>query len=60
MFVRGSIRTIPEEDYLLIESEMRKIRSKVAPLESMQTASTLQNESDYISAIEQLPLTSAS
>lgn len=61
LFVRGSIRPIPEEDYLLIESEMRKTLSRERitpkperPLEGLKT------ESDYKEAITKLPLNSES
>jgi len=61
LFVRGSVRQIPEEDYLLIESEMRKTlsRERIAkkverPLENLKT------EGDYKEAILKLPLNSES
>jgi predicted RNA-binding protein len=61
LFVRGSIRQIPEEDYLLIESEMRKILSRRAmkKLEPV-SESVLKNEKDYKEAIMKLSLSSKS
>jgi predicted RNA-binding protein len=59
LFVRGSIRPIPEEDYLLIESEMRKTLSRDKTKEKLETTtSDLKTENDYKEAIMKLQLNS--
>jgi len=61
LFVRGSIRPIPEEDYLLIESEMRKTLSRDKTKEKVETTTAgLKTENDYKEAIMKLPLNSES
>ena len=65
LYVRGSIREIPEEDYQLIESEMKKILSrrgeKEKSRELQQVRETiLETEEDYNNAIMKLPLESKS
>ena len=61
LFVRGSIRQIPEEDYLLIESEMRKTLSRRRITERPKpTKHILETEKEYKEAINKLPLTSRS
>jgi predicted RNA-binding protein len=61
LFVRGSIRPIPEEDYLLIESEMRKTLSRERITEKVERPlEGLKTESDYIKAVMKLPLNSES
>jgi len=60
LFVRGSVRQIPEEDYLLIESEMRKIRSRRTREEVKPPTGVLATEKDYKDAIVKLPLNSRS
>lgn len=58
---QGSIREIPEEDYHLIESEMRKIisRRKLIP-EKIEKLMELKTEEDFEKAIMNLPLESKS
>lgn len=56
IFVRGSIRQIPEDDYLLIESEMRKIIARRALTEKEETK-VLVAEREYKESIEKLSLT---
>lgn len=57
LFVRGSVRKIPEEDYLLIESEMRKTLSrKVITRKGKPIKKSLESEEDYIEAIMNLSL----
>lgn len=61
LFVRGSIRQIPEEDYLLIESEMRKTFSRERMLEkAVEPLEDLKTEADYRAAIQKLPLNAQS
>ena len=61
LFVRGSVRQIPEEDYLLIESEMRKTLSRRGiPKRPKPTRPILEAETDYTEAINNLPLTARS
>jgi predicted RNA-binding protein len=61
LFVRGSIRPIPEEDYLLIESEMRKILSREKISKRVERLpENLKTEGDYKEAILKLPLNSES
>jgi predicted RNA-binding protein len=61
LFVRGSVRKIPEEDYLLIESEMRKIMSRRGATKKVEPLKTgLETEGDYKDAIMKLSLTSNS
>jgi len=61
LFVRGSVRKIPEEDYLLIESEMRKTLSrKVITRKAKPIKKSLETEEDYIEAIMNLSLSSKS
>jgi len=61
LFVRGSIRPIPEEDYLLIESEMRKTLSRERITERPEKpAEGLKTEGDYKEAIIKLQLNSES
>jgi len=57
IYLRGSLRPLPEEDYLLIESEMRKILSRrTDKLVEPTKESILKTERDYIEAIKKLPL----
>jgi len=61
LFVRGSVRKIPEEDYLLIESEMRKIMSRRgAAKERELPKKSLETEGNYTDAIMKLSLNSNS
>lgn len=61
LFVRGSVRHIPEEDYLLIESEMRKILSrKPVAKKAEPIKKSLRTEKDYKEAIMKLSLNSKS
>lgn len=61
LFVRGSVRQIPEEDYLLIESEMRKILSrKPVAKKAEPIKKSLRTEKDYKEAIMKLSLNSRS
>jgi len=61
LFVRGSIRPIPEEDYLLIESEMRKTLSRERIAQKVEKPPEgLKTESDYMEAVMKLPLNSKS
>jgi len=60
LFVRGSVRQIPEEDYLLIESEMRKTLSRRAGKKVEPAMARLVTEKDYKEAIMKLPLNSRS
>lgn len=61
LYVRGSVHSIPEEDYLLIESEMRKIQSRERTKEKLETPTgVLKTEKDYKEAIMKLPLNSES
>jgi len=61
LFVRGSVRQIPEEDYLLIESEMRKILSRRAITKKAEpTRRGLETEENYKEAIMKLSLDSKS
>ena len=60
---QGSIRTIPEEDFRLIESEMKKIiaeRTKGEPSEQMAKPVAKMTERDYEERIMELPLQSNS
>lgn len=61
LFVRGSVRKIPEEDYLLIESEMRKIMSRRGVAKERELPKKgLETEADYTEAIMKLSLNSNS
>ena len=61
LFVRGSVRKIPEEDYLLIESEMRKIMSRRGETPKLELPKgDLKTEDDYKEAIMRLSLSSNS
>jgi len=62
LYVRGSVRQIPEEDYLLIESEMRKIFSRRPgwEIKSIKVRPVLADEEDYKEAIMKLRLSSKS
>lgn len=58
-YFQGSIRQIPEEDFRLIESEMRKViaeRKQLVELPKVTTRPLLQSERDYEAAIMALPL----
>lgn len=60
-YFQGSIKIIPEEDFKLIESEMKKLigeRSKIEPLQLK--AVTKLSEQDYEQKIMELPLQSNS
>ncbi|MBA7490742.1 hypothetical protein ES702_01285 [subsurface metagenome] len=58
---QGSIREIPEEDYQLIESEMRKIISRLRLIpEKKEELMELKSEEDFEKAIMSLPLESKS
>lgn len=57
---QGSIREIPEEDYQLIESEMRKVISRRGGEGRKWESSNLEKEKDYEEAIKKLPLESKS
>lgn len=61
LFVRGSVRQIPEEDYLLIESEMRKAASRRMVNSKglkFEVSTPLRTESDFKEAIMKLSLNS--
>ncbi len=60
LFVRGSVRPIPEEDYLLVESEMRKALSRRGAPQRIKREGFLETENDYKKAIADLPLVSRS
>jgi predicted RNA-binding protein len=61
LFVRGSVRRIPEEDYLLIESEMRKILSRRGAVKKVELSKKdLETEEAYKEAILKLSLDSNS
>jgi predicted RNA-binding protein len=62
VYLQGSIRQIPEEDFHLIESEMRKVISdRQIPPESIKKAKyQAKTEKEYEEAIMQLPLQSRS
>lgn len=61
LFVRGSVRKIPEEDYLLIESEMRKILSRRGVTKKLEPPKRdLETEENYKEAIMKLSLNSNS
>ncbi|MCI0707377.1 MAG: EVE domain-containing protein [Ignavibacteriae bacterium] len=58
-YLQGSIRQIPEEDFRLIESEMRKVvaeRKQLAEQPKGKLESRKQSESDYETLILNLPL----
>lgn len=60
-YFQGSIREIPEEDFRLIESEMKKIvaaREHPAPLRPLPQKSSKRSEKDYEDAVMALPLNS--
>lgn len=57
-YFQGSIKTIPEEDFKLIESEMKKLsaeRSTAEPVQSTKPSLEL-SEKDYEQKIMELPL----
>lgn len=62
--LQGSIKQIPEEDFKLIESEIKKIVSERSQLEGIQetesTISELNTEDDFEKEILSLPLQSSS
>jgi len=59
LYVRGSVRKIPEGDYLLIESEMRKTLSRrVVPKKVEPIEEGLRTEKDYENVIMKLQLRS--
>jgi predicted RNA-binding protein len=58
MYLRGSLRPLPEEDYQLIESEMRKVLSRRKIETEKET--DLKTEKDCSKAIMKLPLNSRS
>lgn len=62
VYLQGSIRQIPEDDFRLIESEMKKIiADRQVPLERFHTEEVLKkNEKEYEKAIMSLPLQSKS
>lgn len=63
VYLQGSVREIPEEDFRLIESEMRKVTAERAPDQPAMPkvlAKKKQSESEYEKAIMALPLTSSS
>jgi hypothetical protein len=61
VFFQGSIRTIPENDFLLIESEMRKvIAERINKSRPEKEVSTKLSESQYQELIIKLPLQSNS
>jgi len=62
-YFQGSIKTIPEEDFKLIESEMKKIVAERQKPEKPQAAAVIikeLTESEYEKAILELPLQSNS
>ena len=61
-YLQGSIKTIPEDDFRLIESEMRKVLAERKQLASDQGLLTepLRPEVDYEKAIMRLPLQATS
>ena len=54
--LQGSIKTIPEEDFRLIESEMKKIIAERVPTEPPEPRQVIKTEDDYEKAIMKLPL----
>jgi predicted RNA-binding protein len=63
VYFQGSIKTIPEDDFLLIESEMKKVvaeRTKHEPLKPEHEPREIRSEEDYEKAIMELPLQSNS
>jgi hypothetical protein len=63
VYFQGSIKTIPEDDFLLIESEMKKVvaeRSKHELREPEQERREIKSEEEYEKAIMELPLQSNS
>jgi len=60
-YFQGSIKQIPEEDFKLIESEMKKIiSSRIDEEETGIRSEELKDEEDYRNAIEELNLQSSS
>jgi hypothetical protein len=61
-YLQGSIRIIPEDDFRLVESEMKKVVAHRQPTshESREYTQSLVTESDFENAIMQLPLQSRS
>jgi predicted RNA-binding protein len=61
MYLRGSLRPLPEEDYQLIESEMRKVLSRRTERKiETEKETDLKTEKDCSEAIMKLPLNSRS
>ena len=63
VYFQGSIRTIPEEDFRLIESEMKKIaaeRQIQIGLDEIKSKTEMKTEKEYEDAILELPLQSNS
>jgi predicted RNA-binding protein len=59
IYLRGSLRKLPEEDYQLIESEMRKIISRRTEKKvEIEKETGLKTEKDYSEAIMKLSLNS--
>ena len=59
VYFQGSMKTIPEEDFLLIESEMKKViaeREKQGTFEVLSDDFVLKNDQEYEKAILDLPL----
>lgn len=59
VYFQGSIKTIPEEDFRLIESEMKKIiaeRQGRVPLEELKIEAKFETEEEYEKAILELSL----
>jgi len=61
IYLRGSLRKLPEEDYQLIESEMRKIISRRTKKKAeAEKVTGLKTEKDFLEAIKKLSLNSRS
>ena len=59
IYLRGSLRKLPEEDYQLVESEMRKIISRRTEKKvEVEKETGLKTEKDYSEAIMKLSLNS--
>ena len=56
VFFQGSIRNIPEDDFKLIESEMKKIKSETEIQEPITLSGRIETEEYYENKIMNLPL----
>ena len=59
-YFQGSIKNIPEEDFRLIESEMKIIIAERIPTKFLETRTIIITEEDYEKAIMELPLQTSS